>query len=88
MVCTTFPVPFYFEPTPSLEDVVEQGGAALRSRLGAFQRAFLFSRLGVVSFDSSSISGCAANASEQICRLRRLCEAHDACGMVDTVSNV
>jgi hypothetical protein len=79
-VCTVLPVPYYFEAVPTMDEIVQLSSGALQDRLGVYKRAFLFTRVGVSSFDTAPV-----HTSEHWQRMERLCLEHNACGIFDMV---
>jgi hypothetical protein len=88
--CTVFPMAHYFEPSLSLESIAEESTTALLGRLQpqqALDRVFLFTPLGVSSFDTTGaeMNSEKAASSGEFGRAEALCRRYHARGIYNTV---
>lgn len=85
---SVFPMPYYFEAYPTLEDqvesVVDYGQATFKKKA---ENVFLFVPLAVSSFDNESEAdhNLAESDTEHFQKLHDVCEQHDASGIMSTV---
>ena len=85
---SVFPMPYYFEAYPTLEDQVESvvayGQATFKKKA---ENVFLFVPLAVSSFDSESEAdhNLAESDTEHFQRLHDVCEKNNASGIMSTV---
>lgn len=90
-MASVFPLPFYFESFPSLKNLVgkavEYGHRTCKT---ATENVFLFVPLAVASFDTDEAHQLNDNRSTvtHFSRVRHLCLAHGASGILSTVSYI